>query len=274
MSTSGDDSAGGAAPIGAEPAISTEAAIAIVLEHAQRGIHYPDALRGKLPLAQAYRVDLGILSHLEALGERHVGWKVGVTARAMQEQVGVREPVFGFLLESGARRSGDTLRLSDLVRPDNENELCLTLGLDLQGPGVTEEAAGAAIATVAPAFEIIERRGVFSEIALSVADNIQQRAFVTGAAVAYDPDRLDLAAVALDLSLDGVHQERAYGREVMGHPVRSIAWLANKLSEFGLGLKAGQRIMSGSFTRQYPVETALEAVAEFAPVGTVRVRFA
>jgi 2-keto-4-pentenoate hydratase len=191
----------------------------------------------------------------------------------MQEQVGVREPVFGWLLDSGHRRSGEDLRLSELVSPAIENELCVTLGVDLVGPGVTAERARDAIATIAPAFEVIERRGVFSEIALSVADNIQQRAFVTGTAVAFDPDVLDLSAVELALEIDGVHQERAYGREVMGSPVNSVAWLANKLAEFGLGLSAGQRVMSGSFTRQYPISGPALVSATFAPLGTVTARF-
>lgn len=191
----------------------------------------------------------------------------------MQEQVGVREPVFGWLLASGHRRSGDALRLSELVSPAIENELCLTLGVDLVGPGVTPDMARAAIATVAPAFEVIERRGVFSEIALSVADNIQQRAFVTGAAIAFDPAVLDLSTVELDLDIDGIHQERAYGREVMGSPVHSVAWLANKLAEFELGLTAGQCVMSGSFTRQYPISGPALATARFAPIGSVVARF-
>jgi len=250
------------------------AAIAdLVQERARQGIHYPEELRGKLTLERAYRVDLEILRRLEAAGDVHVGWKVGVTAAAMQRQVGVDEPVFGFLLERGACRSGDTLRLADLVSPAFENELCISLGLDLRGPGVTAGQARAAIATVAPAFEIIERRGVFSELALSIADNIQQRAFICGEAIAFDPDRLDLAAVDLEVRIGDAVVDRALGREVMGDPVNSLVWLANKLAEFDLSLQAGTRIMSGSFTRQFTIDGPVRIESRFSPIGTVHAQF-
>src|SRR5207302_1632576 len=70
-------------------------------------------------------------------GDAHAGWKIGLTARAMQIQQGVHEPVFGFLLASGARPSGAVFDWAELVRPGFENELCLTVGTTLRGPGVT-----------------------------------------------------------------------------------------------------------------------------------------
>jgi 2-keto-4-pentenoate hydratase len=238
----------------------------------QRGLHHPAELHGKLSLDDAYRVQLGLLAHYERAGEQQAGWKVGLTAKAMQTQQGVHEPVFGFLLQSGHRPTGTAFDCAALIRPGFENELCITLGAPLIGPGVSLEQARRAISHVAPALEIIEKRGDFrADLALSLADNVQQKAFVTGAAVPLDV--LDLAEVTLELSVNGQMQERALGTEVLGTPLASIAWLANKLAQFGRHLEAGTRIMSGSFTRQYDVHRGDTVEARFEPLGPVSAAF-
>ena len=225
-----------------------------------------------MTLDQAYKAQLELLARYERAGERQAGWKVGLTARAMQAQQGVYEPVFGFLLLSGHRPSGTAFDFSALIRPGFENELCLTLGEPLAGPGVTLEQARAAVSHVAPALEIIEKRGDFgADLALSLADNAQQKAFVTGAALPLGA--LDLADVTLELAVNGAAQERARGVEVLGTPLASIAWLANKLAGFGRRLEAGTRVMSGSFTRQYDVHRGDVVEARFEPLGPVRAEF-
>src|SRR5262245_35666697 len=123
-------------------------------------------------MAEAYQVQLGLLEHYLVAGDRHAGWKVGLTAKAMQEQQRVHEPVFGFLLESGHRDSGAVLPFPELIRPGFENELCITVGRTLTGPKVTLAQARSAIALVAPALEIVERRGDFTaDLHLALADN-------------------------------------------------------------------------------------------------------
>jgi 2-keto-4-pentenoate hydratase len=223
-------------------------------------------------MAEAYRVQLGLLDRYVAAGDGHAGWKVGLTAKAMQAQQRVHEPVFGFLLASGHRETGATFAFDELIRPGFENELCLTMGRTLNGPGVTLDAARVAVASVAPALEVVERRGDFTaDLHLALADNAQQKAFVTGAARALG--QLDLAAVTVDVFVNGAHQERASGAEVLETPIASVAWLANKLSEFGRRLEAGMRVMSGSFTRQYPLSAGDRIESRFEPLGAVRAEF-
>jgi 2-keto-4-pentenoate hydratase len=227
----------------------------------------------RLSREEAYRVQLGVLARYVAAGERQAGWKVGLTSKAMQAQQGVHEPVLGFLLQSGERPSGTRFSYAELIRPGFENELCLTVGTTLRGPGVTTERAAAALSAMAPAFEIIERRGDFAaDLNVSLADNAQQRAYVTGAPVPVPPG-FDLATVAVDLSVNGTAAERALGSEVLGTPAASIAWLANKLAEMGLALEAGMKVMSGSFTRQYLLNAGDRIAANFTPVGPVRAEF-
>lgn len=253
--------------------MSIDRAVDAFWESARRGIHAPPEWAGPLTRDTAYRIQLGMLERYVRGGDRHAGWKVGLTAKAMQVQQGVHEPVFGFLLASGARPSGTRFRYAELIDPGFENELCLTVGRTLRGPGITTEQAAAALSEVAPALEIIERRGDFAgDLNLALADNAQQKAFVTGP-VTSGPTGLDLASVTLDVIVNGIHSERATGSEVMGTPMASLAWLANKLAEYGLALEAGMRVMSGSFTRQYGLKAGDHVEARFVPIGRVAAEF-
>lgn len=241
------------------------------------GRHMPPALMGKLSFDEAYRVLFGLLAHLEAKGERQVGWKVGLTAEAMRAQFGAKEPCLGILFASGHRSSGHVFAHADLIEPGFENELCLTIGRTLRGPGVTVEEAAAAVTHVAPALEIVENRGPFAkDIPLALADNAQQKAFVTGAETALGTGGARaLATAAVDVHVNGALIEKAPATAVMGGgPLLSVVWLANKLAAFGRQIDAGQRIMAGSFTKQYRPAQGDIVEARFSPYGSVTARFA
>lgn len=251
-----------------------EAIAASIWAAAERGDYYPAEWSGKLSIDDGYRVQLATLARLQRQGERQAGWKVGLTAPAIQEQFGVHEPVFGFLLESGARESGAEFDHRTLIRPGFENELCLTVGTTIRGPGVTIEAARAAIAAVAPALEIVETRGdLTGQLALALADNAQQKAFVIGPPTPRPPEGFRLAEAAVEVLINGQSVDQGTGAAVLGDPAASIAWLANKLPGFGLALEAGMRVMAGSFTRQYPIAAGDLIEARFTPFGPVRATF-
>ena len=254
--------------------MDAEAVTDAIWTAAERGVYYPAEWRDKLSLDDGYRVQLAILGRLRARGETQAGWKVGLTAPAIQAQFGVHEPVFGFLLQSGARPSGTVFTHAELIRPGFENELCLTIGHTLRGPNVTLEQARAAIAAVAPALEIVETRGdLTGQLPLALADNSQQKAFVTGPAHPQPPEGFALSEATVEVLVNGHSLERASGTEVLGDPAASVAWLANKLAEFDLNLEAGMQIMSGSFTRQYPVAPGDHVEAHFEPFGSVTAAF-
>jgi 2-keto-4-pentenoate hydratase len=238
----------------------------------QDGADFPEELHGKVSFDDAYRIQFGLIERYRGVGDSQVGWKVGLTSKAMQAQLGIPHPVFGFLLRSGHKSTGTVFEHASLTRPGFENELCLTLGTTLTGPGVTLEQARRAISHVAPALEIVERRGGSrADLGLAQADNAQQKAFVTGTPMPLGT--VDLAKVTLELSVNGVTQERALGEEVLGTPVASIAWLANKLAEFGRHLESGALVMSGSFTKQYNANRNDMVEARFEPFGLVRAEF-
>ena len=230
-----------------------------------RGEYFPSAWFDRLPLDDAYRIQLALIARR---GVRRVGWKVGLTATAIQQQFGVHEPVFGCLLSDGRLDTGHVFRGGELIAPGFENELCIVMGRDL-APGATTADVAAAVARVPPAFEIIETRGDLTrQLALALADNAQQKAFVLGPAVerAALPE---LDRVTVSVRINDREAATADGSAVLGHPYNSVAWLAGKLAQFGERVRTGDYIMSGSFTRQFPLNPGDRIEAAFAGIGAV-----
>jgi 2-keto-4-pentenoate hydratase len=119
--------------------------------------------------------------------------------------------------------------------------------------------------------ELVEYRGDFSsQLAVAVADNVQQRACVIGPEVPLDAGT-NLAAVRCEVDINGKQVAQASGDAVMGDPYASLAWLANKLAEYGRALEPGQYVMSGSFTRQFPLQPGDQAQTRFRGIGAVAV---
>jgi 2-keto-4-pentenoate hydratase len=228
------------------------------------GIYFPPAYFGKLTIDQSYRVQLGLIERRRAAGERQIGWKVGLTAPAIQRQFGFHEPVFGCVLDS--KPSGHVFAPTELITPGFENELCMRLCVDLSGPIGLDEAR-TAIDVVYPSLEIIETRGPFTEqIALALADNAQQKTVILGAPAALPAD---LTTIEARVSINGQQVATGSGDAVLGNPLNSIMWLAAKLGAYGRSLKAGEIVMTGSFTRQFPIAPGDTIETVFSSLGAV-----
>jgi 2-keto-4-pentenoate hydratase len=239
----------------------------------QRGVYFPPAWRDRLSLDDAYQVQLALVDRRCTGGVTHVGWKVGLTARPIQEQFNVHEPVFGCLLSEGRIVSGQTFRHAELIAPGFENELCIVMGRDLAGKNLSLDDVARAVDRIHPALEIIETRGDFTaQLALALADNAQQKFFVLGAPMPLHAD-LDLAKIGVRVTINDREVGAGRGDAVLGHPFRSVAWLAEKLAAYGRRVRAGDHIMSGSFTRQFPIARGDRIRAEFERVGAVDAAF-
>ena len=250
---------------------SLKEAIDALWESRLQGRHLPAEWKGKLSVDEGYQIQLGQLEKHVRSGDEHVGWKVGLTAKAIQDQFEYHEPVFGYLLKSGMLASGASLIYDDMIAPGFENELCVTIGEDLKGPGVSLEQARAAIRGVAPALEVVEKRGEFAaDAALSLADNVQQRYFVVGEETSPLAAEVKLSQVQAQVYINGEEVDSADGSEVLGDPAASVAWLANRLAGFGWKLDAGARVMTGSFTKQYPLNQGDYIETVFSLFGEVK----
>ena len=230
----------------------------------QRGEFFPAAYFDTLSIPQAYTVQLGLIDRRVAAGETRIGWKVGLTSAAIQQQFGFHEPVFGCILDTVP--SGHVFRPGELIQPGFENELCMRIGRDLPA-SITLDEARAAVDAVYPSLEIIETRGPFTaQIALALADNAQQKTVVRGAPVALPADLERIEAV---VTVNGQEAGRGLGSAVLGNPLHSVVWLAKKLAEFGRHIAAGDIIMTGSFTRQFPIAPGDRVHVRFSGIGDV-----
>jgi 2-keto-4-pentenoate hydratase len=232
------------------------------------GEYFPAGYFDRLSLDEAYRIQLALIDRRCAQGERQIGWKVGLTSKAIQEQFGFHEPAFGCILET--RPSGHAFAAGELIRPGFETELCMRLGRPLAGE-VSPQEVRAAVAAVYPSFEITETRGDPGQIALMLADNAQQRSVILGERIELTP-ALRLDEVEARVELNGNVVATGIGAAVLDHPLNSVVWLARKLGEYGRSLWAGEVVMTGSLVRQFPLAAGDRAWATFSGVGTVEVR--
>jgi 2-keto-4-pentenoate hydratase len=230
----------------------------------QRGEYFPTAYFDKLSIEQAYTVQLGLIDRRVAAGEHHIGWKVGLTSAAIQQQFGFHEPVFGCILETVP--SGHVFAPGDLIQPGFENELCMRIGRDLPA-AITLDEARAAVDAVYPSLEIIETRGPFTaQIALALADNAQQKTVVRGGPTVLPTN---LETVKATVTVNGQEVATGFGSAVLGNPLHSVVWLAKKLAEYGRHIRAGDIIMTGSFTRQFPIAPGDRVHVSFSGIGDV-----
>ncbi len=250
--------------------------IAARLERAERDriAIDPPAAGIALTAEDAYRIQMINVDRRVASGRRIVGRKIGLTSIAMQKMVGVDEPDFGHLFDDMIIASGEECPLDSLMQPRIEPEIAFVLARELRGPRVTRQDVLAATDYVTPALEIIDSRIRDWKITLAdtIADNASSARVVLGQRKT-NPAEIDLAAVAMTLDKNGTVVERGLGSAVLGHPAQPLAWLANRLSEFGQTLAAGSIVIPGALCRAVPVGAGDTVVASFEGLGSVSVKF-
>lgn len=254
-------------------------ALGAELFHAMRSRKTLAPLTGRYPeisLDDAYRISLRFLQRREALGERVVGKKIGVTSRAVQEMLDVHQPDFGFLTDAMQVADGSDVSLSryNLIQPRAEGEIAFILGEDLQGPGISAEDVLAASESVMACFEIVDSRIDNWQIRIqdTVADNASCGVFALGSQ-RLDPRTLDLASVQMQLFKNGEPAGSGLGSAVQGHPCAAVAWLANTLGELGIPFRRGEIILSGALAPLVPVVAGDRISLSMSGLGQSSLRF-
>jgi 2-keto-4-pentenoate hydratase len=223
---------------------------------------------------QAYAIQ-GVLMEMKGrAGTRLAGHKIGLTSLAMQQQLGVDQPDYGALLDSMVVPPGATLAHADFIAPRIEPEIAFWLAQDVRGPGVTTEDVLSATRAVCAALELVDSRIANWRIKLvdTIADNASSaRVIVSERAI--DPRALDLVAEHVTLLRNDEIVGSGYGAAVLGHPAAAVAWLANKLSEFGVGLQAGQLVLPGAMCAAATVVAGAIYRASFEHLGDVSISF-
>lgn len=203
-----------------------------------------------LTLEQAYRIQQANVERRLRAGQRIVGHKIGLTARAMQELFNVDQPDYGHLLDAMLLEPGRPLDLATLIDPQIEVEPAFVLGRPLIGPGLTVKDVLAATDYVCACFEVIDSRITDWRIQLqdTVADNGSSARVVLGAR-RVKPSVLVLDDLATELEVDGTGVEHGNTRDILGHPANGIAWLANTVAAYGISFEPGHIVLPGTCTR-------------------------
>ncbi|MCW2493453.1 MAG: tesE [Frankiales bacterium] len=223
----------------------------------------------QLEVADAWQIQSHNRELALSSGRTILGYKVGLTSVAMQEQMGVAEPDFGALTDDMLINDG-VMRLDSFLQPRIEAEIALVLGADLGGGGVTAADVRAATTFARPSLEIIDSRIADWQLSLidTVADNASSGAYVLGEPVPITG--LDLQAVEAVVQINDVERARGFGSAALGDPAEAAAWLANRLSDFGLVLRAGSVVMTGSLHASMPVSRGDVVTASFSGLGITR----
>lgn len=227
-----------------------------------------------LTIAQAYAIQMAAVRRRLEEGRRVVGKKIGLTSKAMQDMLGVHEPDYGHLLDDMVVPNGGPILVSRLLQPRCEGEIAFLLGKDLVGPGVTVAQVLSATEAVIPALEIVDSRVRDWKIKIqdTIADNASSALVVLGDKMT-PVQGMDLRLVGMVLEKNGEVAATGAGAAVLGHPAVAVAWLANKLAEFDVWLRAGEIVLSGSLTVAPPVAAGDCFRADFDRLGSVAVRF-
>ncbi len=197
--------------------------------------------------AGAYAVQEINTRFWEAQGRRVVGRKAGLTAKAVQVQLGVDQPDFGALFEDMRIADGGVLDPAKALQPKAEAEIAFILGADLPDPETTPEQVAAAVTSVHAAIEIVDSRIADWKITFAdtVADNGSSAFFVL-AEQGLPLAGLDLEGAAMEMRINGAVVSTGSGAAALGNPLNAAAWLARTLSQRGEPLKAGDVLLAGA----------------------------
>lgn len=221
-------------------------------------------------LADAYAVQARLV---ERLGRGVAGWFCACTSLEIQGILGLDAPYYGRLLAGAVLSSPAELRAADLPPLCLECEFGFSLARDLPASGAPygRDEVAAAVAAVHPTIEVVAghledwpSQDVFSVI----ADNGTDGRLVHGAGFA-DWRDIDLAAVAVSLTVNGRRERQGVGADVLGDPLNALVWLANVRAEAGEGLAAGHIHNTGTATSFYWARAGDHATADFGPLGSV-----
>jgi 2-oxo-hept-3-ene-1,7-dioate hydratase len=206
-------------------------------------------------------------------GARVVGRKIGLTSRAMQRASNMTEPDYGVILNDLLFCDGARISSNHFIRPRLEVELAFVMGTDLGGAGCQLFDVLRATEFVTPALELIDyRTEVPRAIVDTIADNAAYAGIVLGGRTVRPLD-IDLRWVGVTLSQNGIIEETGLSAGVMGHPATGIAWLVNKLATLNDGLKKGDIVLAGSFTRPVDIKAGDVVHADFGELGGIGVSF-
>lgn len=227
-----------------------------------------------MTIEDAYHVQQRLMARRLQSGEKIIGKKIGVTSKVVMDMLGVGQPDFGYLTSAMVYNEGQSIPISAMIQPKAEGEIAFILKKDLMGPGLSNADVLAATEGVMACFEIVDSRIENWKIKIqdTIADNASCGVMVLGDRMV-SPRDVDLITCGMVLEKNGEIVGTGAGAAAMGSPVNSVVWLANTLGSLGVGLKAGEVILSGSLAAMIPVTKGDHFRVAIGGIGGCSVKF-
>ncbi|WP_432450216.1 2-oxo-hept-4-ene-1,7-dioate hydratase [Aliiroseovarius marinus] len=240
-------------------------------------------LSGRHPdmgMDDAYQVQNAIYRAKLAEGRTVIGWKIGLTSKAMQYALNIDIPDSGILFDNMLFETGATVPAGRFIQPRIEAEIAFVMKAPLGGADVTRDDVIAATDYVCPSIEILDTRiqradpetGKTRTVYDTISDNAANAGIVLGSE-RHAIDAHDLRWVGALTFRNGEIEETGLGAGVLNDPIESVVWLARRMAQYGQQIEAGQVILSGSFIRPVECPSGSDIHADFGPFGTVDISF-
>ena len=258
-----------------EEAAARRAAEVLFNEH-RTGVPFKtlDPGHGLVSIADAYDIQDRYVALLRAEQGDVAGYKVGLTSKTMQAFCGIDHPIGGVVLAKRVYASGATVRIADYGRLGLEFEIAVRIQSDIPATAQTPAAVAPHIDGVCAAIEVVDDRAAdyaSLDVRSLVADNSWNAGIVLSSFAAQWPD---LEAMIGRATRDGSPIGEGYGRDILGHPFNSVAWLNAQLVSRGGGLRKGQVVMTGSVMKTVFLAEPANYQFAFEGLGAVEVHVA
>ncbi|WP_421702875.1 2-oxo-hept-4-ene-1,7-dioate hydratase [Aliiroseovarius sp.] len=235
----------------------------------------------EMGMDDAYKVQNAIHRAKLAEGRRVIGWKIGLTSKAMQYALNIDIPDSGILFDDMLFDTGATVPAGRFIQPRIEAEIAFVMKDALGGADVTRADVLAATDFVTPSIEILDTRiqrvdpetGKARTVFDTISDNAANAGIVLGRE-RHVVDAFDLRWVGALTFRNGEIEETGLGAGVLNDPVESVVWLARRMAQYGQSIEPGQVILSGSFIRPVECPSGTSIHADFGPFGSVDIAFA
>lgn len=262
-------------------AAEVEAAAADLLaaEAAHRQIGLLSLRHPGMTLDDAYAIQSAQITQKLAAGRKIIGWKIGLTSKAMQDALGIDTPDSGVLYDDMLFQTGDTVPAGRFIQPRIEAEIAFVMKAPLGGE-VTREDVLAATDHVCPSIEILDTRiqrtdpatGRARIITDTVSDNAANAGIVLGRE-RHDPATTDLRRAGAIVKKNDEVVATGLGAAVLDDPVAGLVWLARRMGQYGQRIEAGQVVLSGSFIGPVECPQGTSIKADFGNFGRVDIAF-
>ncbi len=239
-------------------------------------LRYPE-----MAMDDAYEVQNAIYRAKLAEGRKVIGWKIGLTSKAMQYALNIDIPDSGILFDNMAFENGGTVPAGRFIQPRIEAEIAFVMKEAIGGADVSRDQVLRATDYVTPSIEILDTRiqradpetGKARTVFDTIGDNAANAGIVLGAE-RHPADAFDLRWVGALTFRNGEIEETGLGAGVLNDPVESVVWLARRMAQYGQSIEPGHVILSGSFIRPIECPSGAEIHADFGSFGSVDINFA